>query len=1263
MNEKRLQEYLELIKKLLSCSTDEEINQILVENKNLLNVGFLQTVATEIEKALNEGDESRANRLRYLFNARDKALNSSPNVPTTSPTVNVEQNLESLSEEEIEAYLQFLLQVLQAIERSQGDAQVVYPLLATNIDKLDANLAEVLRRWATSIFKETEASKVESIAIDIGNFSNLIGDFPLGNKASNMEIAITGCEVILTIFTKDASPEVWAGTQNNLGIAYINRIKGHKADNIEKAIAAYNAALGIYTPKDFPQDWAGTQNNLGIAYKERIKGDKADNIENAIASFEAALEVYTRNDFPQDWAGTQNNLGSAYRNRIKGDKAENIEKAIVAYNATLEIRTRNDFPQNWAMTQHNLGNAYRDRIRGDKPDNLEKAIAAYNAALKVYTRNHFPQYWALTQNNLGAAYSDRIKEDKAENIEKAIASFEAALEVYTRNDFPQDWAMTQNNLGAAYSDRIKEDKAENIEKAIASFEAGLEIRTRNDFPQYWATTQNNLGNAYSDRIKGDKAENIEKAIASFEAALEVYTRDDFPQYWATTQNNLGAAYSDRIKEDKAENIEKAIASFEAGLEIRTRNDFPQYWATTQNNLGNAYSDRIKGDKAENIEKAIASFEAGLEIRTRNDFPQNWAMMQHNLGNAYRDRIKGHKADNIEQAINNYQDALTVLIPAALPIDCLKTARNLGNLLLKIERWKEAINAYDKAIQAVELTRSWAAYDSRRQEILEDAFSVYANIIQACINNKQPALAIEYAERSKARNLIELLANRDLYPKGDISQQIIDKLDRLRKEIRVEQTYLSRQTKSQIQGANKDENQIKAENQKWEESRQHLEQLQQQLDELITNQIQPIDSSFSLTQKVESIKFKEIQSLLDERTAIIEWYITTDKIIAFLTTPKPPVLFFGRRGANVNVWQSQPEDLGALNDWTNEYLREYYNENKKSQWQKKLDERLKKLAEILHIDELIAQIPKDCDKLILIPHQLLHIFPLHALEVKSDEISIKKCLFELFPGGVKYAPSCQLLQLAETQQINDFTSLFAIQEPKNHFSSLPFANIEVEVIRSFFSNADILTEEKATLSALINNKNRESAHCIHFSCHGDFNVEQPLESAVFLANNDSLTLGNLFARDLDLNQCHLVVLSACETGLIDANNISDEYIGLPSGFLFAGSSSVISSQWTVDDFATTFLLIKFYSNLRNISKIGEGDVALALKDAQIWLRNLKSEEGEKFLLEKIIPHIDEIFSNKPRTANSLKQAAYSRIKKDTYPFANPFYWAAFIATGF
>ncbi len=133
-------------------------------------------------------------------------------------------------------------------------------------------------------------------------------------------------------------------------------------------------------------------------------------------------------------------------------------------------------------------------------------------------------------------------------------------------------------------------------------------------------------------------------------------------------------------------------------------------------------------------------------------------------------------------------------------------------------------------------------------------------------------------------------------------------------------------------------------------------------------------------------------------------------------------------------------------------------------------------------------------------------------------------------------------------------------------------LEVETIRSFFSSThtQVLVKQEATKTALDAYQNLPLVHCGHFSCHGYFNVASSLESALLLANNERLTLGEIF--QLSLTQCRLVTLSACETGLTDFRSFSDEYIGLPSGFLFAGSPSVVSSLWTVSDLSTAFLMI-------------------------------------------------------------------------------------------
>ncbi|MFM6399662.1 MAG: hypothetical protein ACKPFF_23545, partial [Planktothrix sp.] len=85
------------------------------------------------------------------------------------------------------------------------------------------------------------------VGLNLIIFCPLLGQFPLGNRAINLEIAITGLEAIANIFNREQFPEIWAHIQTSLAPAYRHRIRGNRADNQEKAIAACNNGLLIYT--------------------------------------------------------------------------------------------------------------------------------------------------------------------------------------------------------------------------------------------------------------------------------------------------------------------------------------------------------------------------------------------------------------------------------------------------------------------------------------------------------------------------------------------------------------------------------------------------------------------------------------------------------------------------------------------------------------------------------------------------------------------------------------------------------------------------------------------------------------------------------------------------------------------------------------------------------------------------------------------------------------------------------------------------------
>ena len=308
MREERLEAYLNLIQVLLSSSSGEEM-EILQTNQALMDAGLVQTMEAVAAMLAERGDGEAAEWLRNVAApmVTEMGLLSAPTVVKMIPA----------------SPLQFLTQVLQATADSNGDREVVYPLLQANLDQLNEKLAEILHGWAMAILPQVEPPEAKFIAATIGGFSNLMAQFPLGDKANNSEIAITGYEIVVTVFTREANPNEWATTQNNLGNAYRNRIQDDladqdrlavRADRLERAIACYEQALQIYTRKAFPQDWAMTQNNLGNAYRDRIRGNRADNLERAIACYRQASEIYTREASPDEWATIQNNLAVASEN-------------------------------------------------------------------------------------------------------------------------------------------------------------------------------------------------------------------------------------------------------------------------------------------------------------------------------------------------------------------------------------------------------------------------------------------------------------------------------------------------------------------------------------------------------------------------------------------------------------------------------------------------------------------------------------------------------------------------------------------------------------------------------------------------------------------------------------------------------------------------------------------------------------------------------------------------------------------------------------
>ncbi len=617
--------------------------------------------------------------------------------------------------------------------------------------------------------------------------------------------------------------------------------------------------------------------------------------------------------------------------------------------------------------------------------------------------------------------------------------------------------------------------------------------------------------------------------------------------------------------------------------------------------------------------------------------------------------------HLELAIKCYEDALLEYTSQALPQNHAETAFNLGLAYIDAKRFADAYDIFKSAIDTVEFLRGEIfSGDDIKQKLAEEWNKLYRRMVGVCLELKYDDQAVEYIERSKTRNLIELLANQGSPELQQLQQTIVEQ--KLNQEVaaNTEQTSLN--------------------------------QLRQQRENLIKRVI-----------PLEHIRFAEIQDLLDNRTAIVQWYIFGDCFRAFVIT---------REDKTPQIWKSTASDLQALDKWSDEYLETY--DKNKPLWRYQLTAKLQELADILHINDVLDLVPPNtCDALILVPHRYLHLLPLHALPLKDltpnplpykgmgldskplpsqgrglerGQKSIElnhnpQYLLDKFPGGVRYAPSCQLLKFAKKREYQPQQSLFAIQDPNDN---LIYTNMEVEAIQSYFHPTTVLKKAKATKQALLQAvASSPNVQVMHFSCHGYFDIESPINSAIALADCVSSTLpdsnrqrkladGNSIDLEkcltfvdifnLNLPECRLVTLSACETGLTNPTSTSDEYIGLPSGFLTAGSSSVVSSLWSVDDFATALLMIRFYDNLYSLP------VAQALCQAQQWLRNATQPDLIKWqwLRNATQPDLIKWTQNHPKINEQNQQIIQEYLQKwykpDEIPLSKPEAWAGFCAIG-
>jgi CHAT domain-containing protein len=209
---------------------------------------------------------------------------------------------------------------------------------------------------------------------------------------------------------------------------------------------------------------------------------------------------------------------------------------------------------------------------------------------------------------------------------------------------------------------------------------------------------------------------------------------------------------------------------------------------------------------------------------------------------------------------------------------------------------------------------------------------------------------------------------------------------------------------------------------------------------------------------------------------------------------------------------------------------------------------------------------------------------HALSRQFSLTSMK-----LLTAKPSSAPRATPLALAPSFRKDHHTGCAIFRKatgalPPLHFNERELADLEA------LGNGRFLYGSDARRKAFLQYAPQHSI--LHLATHAVADQEDGLKSKLFLFGEDgqpaALRAGDIARLDLTAD---LVTLSACESSA-GGQHIREGTVGLTRAFLAAGGKCVVSSRWSVDDYATAEFMHFFYRSLR-----GGNPAFVALRDAR------------------------------------------------------------------
>lgn len=718
---------------------------------------------------------------------------------------------------------------------------------------------------------------------------------------------------------------------------------------------------------------------------------------------------------------------------------------------------------------------------------------------------------------------------------------------------------------------------ESINLSRKALEIGAEIREEMGDGHIITVAVGNLGVAYMEMDR------YYEALDYFHKSLEMM--DECIDPWRKKNrilNNMAILYN------KIGNFAESRKYAEIALTLVKEENDP---------VGSAYCLIVAGSNAllegDDMTAEGLLIEA-LECCKLSGNKQIEASVLSNLGFLHRNRGEHGKAiDTVQEAVRIFKDvgnkkeAASSLVNLAYlymetgkieeasscAIEALTLARDTVGcrdsadayyILGTIEQYRnydyeQAYEYYKEAIELFEKIRKEAVLDEFKITFAENSANTYAQMVTLCLEADRVDKAFEYVERSKSRALVDLLSRAvdGIYPHR-LSNEKVEEIARLKDRL----AWLRNNLNKLYQGAGLMETDRRDGSQigdgQLEAAYNEIREIEQKYKEVYQD-VRRIDPEWASISKVEPFDIEEAAELLDEGTALIEYYQTSDRL-CILAIIKDKGIWTFQKEIDVS------EEFKRLSQLLQKLGGDTVLDARSHTFLKDVRQPLFHFYKLLisPIEEAI----KDISRLIIVPHLFWHHLPFHALY--DDESG--KYLTDRFE--ISYAPSAEVLKYCRTKNNpeRDSAAIFA-----NPTGDLPYAEEEASKVAACFSPKVMVFKGKdATL------KNLESLNApdiIHLACHGVFRADEPVFSHLLLAGHEGAH-GACFLPDifnLKLKTPTLVTISACESGL-NIPSSGDDLIGFARGFFYAGASSVMATLWRVNDKSTASFMEEFYKGL-------------------------------------------------------------------------------------